>query len=76
MVLLIRNNCSKCKKVVRDVFTNRIYIDRLNRKFIPIIINIDSKSSYPIELYYSTKYPVLFFVNSKDENFLNNSIYY
>jgi thioredoxin-related protein len=75
MVLLIENNCSRCKSVIRDVFTNQPYIEKFNKKFISIIVNRDYKYSYPIELYYSNSYPTLFFVDSQNETFLIEPIY-
>ena len=75
IVLLIENNCSKCKDIIRDVFTNQPYIQRLNSSFVAVIVNRDYRYSYPIELYYSTKFPTLFFVDSQNEMFLVEPIY-
>jgi hypothetical protein len=75
MVLLIKSNCKECQRVVKDIFSNKEYVDELNSKFISVIINFDSRVSYPIEMYYSNDFPTLFFVNSKSETFIKKPIY-
>ena len=71
MVLLIKNNCQKCKDLVKDIFINKPYIDELNHNVISVIVNIDNKHSFPIEMYWSNEYPTLFFVNSQNEIFIH-----
>ena len=71
MVLLIKNNCQKCKDLVKDIFINKPYIDELNHNVISVIVNIDNKHSFPIEMYWSNEYPTLFFVNSRNEIFIH-----
>ena len=71
MVLLIKHNCQECKDIVKDVFVNKPYIDELNENVIAVIVNIDNKHSFPIEMYWSNKYPTLFFVNSSNEIFIH-----
>jgi thioredoxin-related protein len=75
MVLLIKNDCLECKNIVKNIFTNKPYIDELNKSIVAVIVNIDNKNSYPIEMYWSNEYPTLFFVNSKDEMFINKPLY-
>ena len=36
----------------------------------------EGRLTYPIELFYSTTFPTLFFVDSKNESFLREPIYY
>ena len=73
-VLLIKNDCKECKNIVRDLFTNKSYIDKINKNYVAVIINYDSQD-YPIELFYSTIFPTLFFVDSKTETFINKPLY-
>ena len=75
MVLLIKNDCLECKNIVKNIFTNKPYIDELNKNIVAVIVNIDNKNSFPIEMYWSNEYPTLFFVNSKDEMFINKPLY-
>ena len=75
MVLLVKRDCSECNRVISKLFMNQSYIDNLNTKVISVIVTKDSKTAYPIELLYSTHFPTLFFVNSKDEVFLSEPFY-
>ena len=72
MVLLIKNNCQKCKSIVKELFTNKPYIEKLNKETICVIVNQDTKQDYPREMYWSNTYPKLFFVDSKNEIFIDN----
>ena len=74
LVLLIKNNSQECKDVVKNIFTNKNYIDKINNKYISVIINYDTQD-YPIELFYSTIFPTLFFVDSKTETFIKEPLY-
>jgi thioredoxin-related protein len=38
MVLLIKNDCQKCKNLLKDVFTDKAYIDGLNHNVISVIV--------------------------------------
>jgi len=71
MVLLIKNRCEKCKNMVKNIFTDKTYIDELNKKVVAVIVNIDNKHTFPIEMYWSDKYPTLFFVDSSTEIFIH-----
>ena len=72
MVLLVKKDCKRCNEVIVNYFMNRDYIDKFNEKYISVIITYEGKLSYPIELFYSTTFPTLFFVDSKDESFLRS----
>jgi thioredoxin-related protein len=75
MVLLIKNDCLECTNIVKNIFTNKPYIDKLNKNIVAVIVNIDNKHSYPIEMYWSNEYPTLFLVDSKNEMFINKPLY-
>ncbi len=74
MVLLIKSNCQKCKNLVKNVFFNKPYIDKLNQNAVSVIVNIDNRHSFPIEMYWSDEYPTLFFVNSQNEVFIHKPL--
>jgi thioredoxin-related protein len=76
MVLVVKKDCKRCHKVIVKHFMNRDYIDELNKKYISVIVTYEGKLSYPIELFYSTTFPTLFFIDSQDESFLREPIYY
>jgi len=65
MVLLVKKDCKCCNEV-----------DALNEKYVAVIVTYEGRLTYPIELFYSTTFPTLFFVDSKDESFLREPIYY
>ncbi len=75
MVLLIKNDCQECRDIIRDIFIDKPYIEKLNKTIIAVIVNIDNKHSFPIEMYWSNRYPTLFFVNSLNEIFMYKLFY-
>jgi len=76
MVLLVKKESPHCNEIILKGFMNHDYIENINKKLISIIVTYEGESSYPIELFYSSTFPTLFFVNSKDESFLMAPIYY
>ncbi len=75
MVLLVKKDCKLCNEVIVKSFMNRDYIDTFNEKYVAVMLTYEGKTSYPIELFYSTIFPTLFFVNSTDECFLEEPLY-
>ena len=75
MVLLVKNGCKKCNEILKKVFTDQPYLNKLNQKVIAVLINKDYKNSYPIEMYYTTVYPTLFFTNPKNETFIKEPVF-
>jgi len=75
MVLLVKRECPSCNDVIKDTFMGRGYIKHLNQKFVSVIVTYEGRESYPIEMFYSTSFPTLFFVNSQTEGFLSEPLY-
>jgi len=75
MVLLVKKECKSCNEVIVKNFMNRDYIDALNEKYVSVMLTYEDETSYPIELFYSTIFPTLFFVSSQDEHFLEEPFY-
>ena len=50
-------------------------IEYINKNFISVLITVEHKTSYPIELFYTTNFPSIFFASHKDESFLTHPIY-
>ena len=42
---------------------------------VPVIVTYEGALSYPIEMYYTTIFPTLFFVDSSKETFLKEPLY-
>ena len=75
MVLLVKKECKFCNEVIVKNFMNRDYVDELNEKYVAVMVTYEGETSYPIELFYSTVFPTLFFVSSADEHFLEEPFY-
>ena len=75
MVLLVKKACSSCNDVIKNCFMEQEYVRLLNQKFVSVIVTYEGRESYPIEMFYSTIFPTLFFVNSQTEGFLSEPLY-
>lgn len=76
MMLFIASSKDKnSNEILRKHFQNQDYINYLNTNFISVLITVEHKTSYPIELFYTTNFPSIFFVSFKDESFLTHPIY-
>jgi thioredoxin-related protein len=70
MVFLRKKDCINCQRMLRDTLINHNYIDKINDKYISVIVTYEEKNDYPVEMFYTLEFPSLFFVNSKDESFI------
>ena len=50
-------------------------MDVINNTMVPVIVTYEGALSYPIEMYYTTEFPALFFVDSRRETFLREPLY-
>ena len=75
MVFLVKKECLSCNDVIKDSFMGQEYVKYLNQKFISVIVTYEGRESYPIEMFYSTSFPTLFFVDSQTETFLFEPLY-
>ena len=76
MMLFIASSKEKnSNEILRKHFQNQDYINYLNTNFISVLITVEHKTSYPIELFYTTNFPSIFFASYKDESFLTHPIY-
>ncbi len=73
MVLLVKKDCNFCKDTMKRTFLNKPYIEKINDKFISVIVTKNQKASYPIEMLYTFTYPTLFFLD-KNELLVNEPI--
>jgi len=64
LVLLVKKECKTCNDIIVKCFMNRDYVDRLNEKYVAVMVTYEGESSYPIELLYSTTFPTLFFLKN------------
>jgi len=75
LFVLLVDEKEESKKLLANLYKKKEFVNLLNKRFIPILININYKTSYPIELYYTTRFPTIFIVDSKLELVLKEPIY-
>ena len=75
MIFIASNKTKESNKVLAKYFLNQKYIKYINKHFISVLITIEHKTSYPIELFYTTKFPSIFFASFIDESFLTHPMY-
>lgn len=75
MIFIASNKNKNSNKILSKYFLNQDYVEYINKKFISVLITVEYKTSYPIELFYTTKFPSIFFASYKDESFLTHPIY-
>lgn len=75
MIFIASNKNSNSNKILSKYFLNQDYIEYINKNFISVLITVEYKTSYPIELFYTTQFPSIFFASYKDESFLTHPIY-
>lgn len=76
MMLFIASTKDKnSNKILKKYFQNQDYINYLNTNFINVLITVEYKTSYPIELFYTTSFPSIFFISYEDESFLTHPLY-
>ena len=75
LVLVVKKDSPLSNKIIKNVFMNQEYVEYINENMIPVIVTYEGRLSYPIEMYYTTIFPTLFFVNSGNETFLREPLY-
>jgi len=66
LVFLVKDNNEKIRKVIQKNFMNQPYIEKMNAKFVAVIVQKGTRQSYPIELLYTQTDPVLFFLSAEE----------
>lgn len=75
ILLFIASNQNKnSNEILKTYFLNQAYIEYLNKTFINVLVTVEHKTSYPIELFYTTTFPTVFFVSYKDESVITHPI--
>jgi len=75
LVLVVQKNASLSSKIIKNVFMDQKYVAQINEKMVPVIVTYEGVLSYPVEMYYTTVFPTLFFVDSQRELFLREPLY-
>ena len=75
LVLLVKKDSSRSGDMIKHIFMDQPYIDTINEKAVAVIVTYEGKQNYPVEMYYATYFPALFFVDSSKEVFLSEPLY-
>jgi hypothetical protein len=75
LVVVVKKDSKSCNTILHTQFMNHSYIDTINEKFISVIVTYEGRTSYPIEMYYTTVFPTLFFVDTQTETFIREPLY-
>lgn len=75
MLFVASSKNNNSNEILKQYFLNQDYIEYINKNFVNVLITIEHKTSYPIELFYTTSFPSIFFVSYKDESYLTHPIY-
>ncbi len=75
LVFVTDSHDRKSADILGRVFTNRPYLEALSRRAVGVIVYRDGRRTYPIEMYYTTVFPTLFFVDPARELFVSSPLY-
>jgi len=75
LVLVVKAGEKRCGEIIAKSLMNQPYIEAINQQMIAVMVTYEGSLSYPIELYYTTVFPTLFFVDSHKETFLGEPLY-
>ena len=75
LVLVVKRETPLCNEVIKNLFMNQPYIEKINKTMVAVMVTYEGASSYPIELYYTTVFPTLFLVDSQREMFIGEPLY-
>jgi hypothetical protein len=75
LVLVVKKDDNSSHNILKTALMNHSYIDTINKKMKAVIVTYEGKVSYPIEMYYTTHFPTLFFVNPNTETFITKPLY-
>jgi hypothetical protein len=75
LVLVVKKNDPLSSWIIKHTLMDKPYVDMINKNMVSVIVTYEGDLSYPIEMYYTTTFPTLFFVNSQKELFLREPLY-
>ena len=75
MLFIASSKNNNSNEILKQYFLNQNYVEYINKNFISVLITVEHKTSYPIELFYTTSFPSIFFASYRDESYLTHPIY-
>ena len=67
LLILVKRACPRGRALIRKIGEDRSLSSRLMQAFVPVIVTAGARAAYPIELYYTTRFPALFLVDAATE---------
>ena len=75
LVLVVKKKDPLSSQIIKNSFMDQPYVNSINTQTVPVIVTYEGKLSYPIEMYYTTVFPTLFFVKSAKELLFKKPLY-
>jgi len=75
LVLVVKKEDISTHTILKSALMNQPYIDKINETMIAVMVTYEGRSSYPIEMYYTTVFPALFFVDTQTETCMHEPLY-
>jgi len=75
MVLVVKQHDPFNRTMIRNIFMDQPYIEKLNNKTVAVIVRYEESVGYPVEMYYTQHFPTLFLVDPVKEIFLKPPLY-
>ncbi|KYJ86775.1 thioredoxin family protein [Sulfurovum riftiae] len=75
LVLVVSKDSPTSNTIIKNVLMDQKYVDIINEKMVAVIVTYEGSENYPIEMYYTTVFPTLFFIDAQKELFLQKPLY-
>ena len=75
LLVLVVKKGDNSSQIIQKALMNRSYVAALDSHFVSVVVTYEGRETYPIEMYYTTVFPTLFFVDSSRELFLTKPLY-
>jgi len=75
LVFIVKQNSDNTREAIQTVFMNQPYVETINEKTVAVMVTYEVSQNYPVEMYYTTVFPTLFFVDAQKELFLRKPLY-
>lgn len=66
IVFLTKESCPQCNTVLKKIIRDKEVASLIEREALFCIVTKGQKSSYPIEMLYTSEYPTLFFLDANE----------
>jgi len=70
MIFVMKKDSNMAKDIFVNIFQDKQIAEFINKNYVSVVSIYEYKNSYPIELFYTSEFPALFFVSNTDESFI------